>query len=342
MLITRLYRLETEENKGWLYISVPIIRINSTWNFKIFENRIGVSSSAEGSCITAIAPAPINRFPARIADSAHMLTSDPNKRIDYTGVTNEVEKYYVPLENPNVMYLSLGAIESPNLHSLFDKQTNTVIQFSSAAKIKRVPEDPLIVQVNIPVGNESFLLNLIPDYYTNVLGMPKYVPYDDTYHKTAPTGWNSWLAFFRQVTEKDMVEHADFIANNLKPFGMVHCQLDDGYDHDERRLWNKNWDSVKFPHGPEWLAKYIKSKGLIPGLWTVPYSYSVKDANPEWFLRDDEGNILINYGGGGELDFSREDVIQEYWIPLWKEFKRQGWEFYKFDMGRTARYLEYL
>jgi hypothetical protein len=311
--------------------------ITSTWNFIISENRIDVSTSAEGAHVTAIAPASINRFPARIADSASMLTSDPGKRIDYTGVTNEVEKYYVPLENPNVMYLSLGAIESPNLHSLFDKQTNTVIQFSSASKITRVPEDHTLVQVSMPVGDESFLLNLIPEYYTKVLGMPKYVPYDDTYHKTAPTGWNSWLAFFRQVTEKDMVQHADFIAKNMKSFGMVHCQLDDGYDHDERRLWNKNWDSITFPNGPEWLAKYIKSKGLIPGLWTVPYSYSVKDANPDWFLRDDEGKILINYGGGGELDFSREDVIQEYWIPLWKEFKRQGWEFHKFDMGRTAR-----
>jgi hypothetical protein len=117
---------------------------------------------------------------------------------------------------------------------------------------------------------------------------------------------------------------------------MVHCQLDDGYDHVGRRLWVKNWDSITFPHRPEWLAKYIKSKGLIPGLWTVPYCYSVKDANPDWFLRDDEGKILMDYQGGGELDFSRKDVIQDYWIPLWKEFKRQGWEYYKFDMGNTS------
>lgn len=310
--------------------------INSTWKFKLLTNRVVVTSSLEGSNISAIAPSPLNRFPARIADPGNVMVSETSGRSDYTGVT-ELEKYFIPTENPHVMYLSLGLIESSNLHSLFDKQTNTVIQFSSRTKLIRLLEDQSFVQVTSPVANaEDDFINLIPNYFTDVLGMPNYVPYDDTYHKTAPTGWNHWLAFFRQVTEKDIVDHADFIAENLKAFGMEHCQLDDGYDHVDRRLWVKNWDSITFPHGPEWLAKYIKSKGLIPGLWTVPYCYSVNDANPDWFIRDDEGKILMDYQGGGELDFTRQDVIDEYWIPLWKEFKKQGWEYHKFDMGNTS------
>lgn len=309
--------------------------INIIWEFKVLENRIVVSSSVNNTFISAIAPAPLNRFPARIADPVNILAAETSKSNDYTGVTQS-EKYYIPPENPHVMYLSLGAIDSPDLHSLFDKQTNTVIQFPSQTQLKRLPENQLFMQVTIAVDKEKEFLNLIPDYYTDILGMPNYAPYDDTYHKTAPTGWNHWLAFFRQVTEKDIVNHADFIANNLKAYGMEHCQLDDGYDHTSRRLWIKNWDPVTFPHGPEWLAKYIKSKGLIPGLWTVPYCYSVNDADPDWFLRDEKGSILMDYQGGGELDFTRQDVIQEYWIPLWKEFKRQGWEYYKFDMGNTS------
>lgn len=334
--ITKLCGWKLKKTKDGLEITTKD-PVKSTWNFKFTKKSIAVSSSEQGSVLTAVAPAPVDRFPARIADSTQMLVSDSTKRIDYTGVKNETEKYYVPGENPNVMYLSLGLIESPNLHALFDKQTNTVIQFSDATSIKRFPENPSLVQLMLPVYSETPLVNLIPEYYTNVLGMPRYVPYDDTYHKTAPTGWNSWLAFFRDVTEKDVVDHADFISKNLKPYGMDHCQLDDGFDHDERRLWVKNWDSSTFPNGPEWLAKYIKSKGLIPGLWTVPYSYSVKDGKPEWFLHDNDGKIAIGYGGGGALDFSREDVIQDYWIPLWKEFKRQGWNYHKFDMGGISR-----
>jgi len=44
---------------------------------------------------------------------------------------------------------------------------------------------------------------------TEVLGNPRYVPYDDSRHATAPTGWNSWLAFFDQ-SRSNIVEAADW------------------------------------------------------------------------------------------------------------------------------------
>jgi hypothetical protein len=309
--------------------------VETQWEFRFAENKIDVTTSADNTQLTALMPAPLNRFPARIADSADMQEQETGEDNDYTGVA-QIEKYYVPQENPRVMYLSLGLADSPNLHAVFDKASDTIVRFSPSATMKRWPQDRSFLKVTILIQKEASLLTLIPDYYVDVLGMPKYVPYDDTYHKTAPTGWNHWLAFFREVTEKDIVDHADFISKNLKLYGMQHCQLDDGYDHPSRRRWSQGWDPQTFPHGPEWLAHYIKSKGLIPGLWTVPYCYSIKDANPEWFLRDDKGKILMDYQGGGELDFTRPQVIKEYWIPLWKELKRQGWEYYKFDMGNTS------
>jgi hypothetical protein len=340
-LYTRVDNVESKLT-GWIIqqdkdiLSIKASKpVEVNWEFSLRENDINVRTSNDETFITALAPATRKRFPARIADPDNMLLHETGKDNDYTGVT-QIEKYYVPAKNPQIMYLSLGEIASPDLYSLFDKDSNIVIQFPEQSELKRWTEDNSIIQVRIPVGKNNNLLHLIRNYYTEVLSMPNYVPYDDTYHDTAPTGWNHWLAFFRQVTEQDIVDHADFISEELKPYGMTHCQLDDGYDHPSRRLWNKNWDPEKFPHGPEWLAQYIKSKGLIPGLWTVPYCYSVADANPDWFLHDDEGNILMDYQGGGELDFTRGDVIQEYWIPLWQEFKRQGWQYYKFDMGNTS------
>ncbi len=332
--LMRLTGLELEKTDEGIIIKTKD-SINTAWEFILNNNTIVVKTSEDNTYITAIAPAPLNRFPARVSDSSNILGDETPGRSDYTGVT-QIEKYYIPQENPHVMYLSLGNIESTNLHALFDKLTNTVIEFSHGTKLTRNPGNQNLMTVSAKVGKTNEFLTLIPEYFTEVLGMPVYIPYDDTYHKTAPTGWNHWLAFFRQVTEKDIVDHADFISEHLKQYGMEHCQLDDGYDHVSRRLWVENWDPVTFPNGPEYLAQYIKGKGLIPGLWTVPYCYSVNDANPDWFIRDDEGNILMDYQGGGELDFTRDDVIQEYWIPLWKEFKRQGWEYHKFDMGNTA------
>ncbi len=332
--LTRLEGWQSRFSDGRLTINTSR-PVASEWEFRFSEDKIDVSTSAGNGRITALMPAPTNRFPARIADPDNMQESETGEENDYTGVA-QVEKYCVPPENPQVMYLSLGLVDAPNLHAVFDKASDTVIRFSPGTKMIRKPQDQAFLEITTSPEENGTLLTLIPNYYVDVLGMPKYVPYDDTYHKSAPTGWNHWLAFFREVTEKDIVEHADYISKNLKPYGMIHCQLDDGYDHVDRRRWSQGWDPQTFPHGPEWLANYIKSKGLIPGLWTVPYCYSVKDANPDWFLRDDQGKILMDYQGGGELDFTRREVVSQYWIPLWKELKRQGWEYFKFDMGNTS------
>jgi hypothetical protein len=49
--------------------------------------------------------------------------------------------------------------------------------------------------------------------------------------------------------------------------GFQYVQLDDGHDLDEtgQHYRIENWDRRKFPHGPQWLTSYIKSKGLLPG-----------------------------------------------------------------------------
>ncbi len=303
------------------------------WEFDITTRAIQVHASADNAFITAIAPAPKNRMPARVADPGRMRSFLSNE--DYTG-TGFHERAYLPPQSGHVMYLALGFVDASNIHALFDKQTNTVIQFPDDSRLIRNSDNQALMEIRVPVSNDIVLLKLTPEYYTRVLGMPNYVPYDDTYHQTAPTGWNHWLAFFRQVTEQDIVDHADWVAANLKDYGMAHIQLDDGFDHEEHRHWYKDWDPVTFPHGPEWLANYIKSRGFIPGLWTVPYSYCIEHGDPEWFLRDRNGNIAMDYQGGGELDFSHPDVIRDYWRPLLTTLKSQGWEYYKFDMGSTV------
>lgn len=157
--------------------------------FVFEENGIRVNFSRDDIFIRAISSAPADRFPARVAEPENMLESVTPGRSDFTGVT-QVEKYHIPNENPHVMYLSLGAIESSNLHSLFDKKTNTVIKVPSDSKLKRLPEDQTFMEITTPVikNGDSYFIELIPDYFTDVLGNPNYIPYDDTYHKVAPTG----------------------------------------------------------------------------------------------------------------------------------------------------------
>src|SRR5665647_1583158 len=129
-----------------------------SWNFRFFKNNIIVSASAKNAFITAIAPCPDNRFPARIAKPEEVLASVTSDSSDYSGVT-QTEYYYIPPNNQKVMYLSLGAIDSPNLHALFDKKTNIAIDFPNKAVLKRVPENPSLVSVTVPIEKkEDFLV----------------------------------------------------------------------------------------------------------------------------------------------------------------------------------------
>jgi alpha-galactosidase len=111
-----------------------------------------------------------------------------------------------------------------------------------------------------------------PDYFTKVLGAPFDVPFDDSYFPIPPIPWGSWSSYHEDVTEQDMVRNTDWIAKNLKPHGLDYILLDDGYDRVEKEEHDSigKWDPAKFPHGPRWLAEYIKSKGLHAGLWIVP------------------------------------------------------------------------
>lgn len=304
----------------------------TSWQFNIRDNVLDVTCSSTEGVITALVPASKERIIARVAEPEKMHTYKDRR---LTGAEIE-EKSYIPSQAGHVMYTSLGLVEALNLHCLFDRKANIVIQFPIESKLSRNVKDNTLMDAVIPVINAASL-KLIPDYYTKVLGMKNYIPYDDTYHKVAPTGWNSWLAFYRKVTEEDIVKNTDFIAENLKEYGCDIVHLDDGYDHPEHRCWYKDWDKDKFPHGPKWLADYIKSKGLIPGLWTVPYSYCVEEGKPEWYLRDREGNVIMDYQGGGIVDVSGPEVIRDYWRPLFDTLKAQGWEYYKFDIGSIAR-----
>jgi hypothetical protein len=260
--------------------------------------------------------------------------------VDWEG-TREVEKGYggkqtqnrsfLPRRNPEVMYFALGLVSSSNLHALFDRKTHTAIQFSEQTRMRREHQDANGLDLTIPVPVNT-MVRLIPNYYTKILGVPYYVPFDDTYFPTAPVAWNSWDNYYDGVTEKAIVSNADWIARNLKPFGFQYVVLDDGYDRGQNgfHYWIKDWDKQKFPHGPRWLANHIKSEGLTPGVWLVPNSYAgaVKQ-RPDWYLRYKNGSMLLDYSTPA-LDSTNPEVLDF----LKREFTildNWGFEYYKFD-----------
>jgi hypothetical protein len=236
------------------------------------------------------------------------------------------------------MYFALGQVSSLNVHEAFDRKSDTAISFSDQTTMQRSANDTNLLDLVIPVPGNT-VVRLLPDYFKSTLGLPVYRPFDDSHFRTAPTIWGSWTSYYNQVTEDDIVRNADWIATNLKPYGFDYVELDEGYDGEpndtrhpvgENHCWIGKWNPQKFPHGPQWLATYIRSKGLHAGLWIVPNAYAcaVND-HPDWYLRDKQGSIIRDYNTPA-LDSTNPQVL-DFLQMLFRTLDGWGFEYYKLD-----------
>ncbi len=341
-------------------ISIRTAKPATAWLIELLPNTLKISSTSTDAVLTANAPSPSDRIVARLLDPQGvpvewMGTAEIHS---YEGGRETRNPSFLPSRNPEVMYFALGQVSSLNLHNVFDRKTDTAISFSDQTVMQRSRENAEMIELTIPVPGNT-VIRLIPDYYTKTLGLPHYVPFDDSHFRTAPTVWHSWDNYYNDVTEADIVRNTDWIAAHLKPYGFEYIVVDDGYDYvldpknenaKKEHYWTEKWDQTKFPHGPKWLADYIKSKGLHPGVWIVPNSYAgAVEQHPDWYLRykgahrywgeeQKDGSMVLDYDAP-TLDDTNPEVLDF----LKKEFTtldELGFEYYMFDGEHD--YLKYV
>jgi hypothetical protein len=321
------------EKKGLHQLSVRTARPVSAWLFEMGSNALRISSTSADAVLIAEIPSSTERVLARLMDPDGVP-------VDWVG-TNEVagsyggsethNRSFLPLRNPECMYFALGQVDGSVFHSLFDRKTDTAISFSETTLLQRDSQDSDLLHARIPVPGNT-LVRIAPDYYARTLGVPLYVRFDDSYFTRAPAVWCSWTSYYSEVREEDIVRNADWLAANLKPYGFEYVQLDDGYDRGKsgEHYWIENWDRAKFPHGPQWLTGYIKSKGLRPGLWLVPNAYAgAVEQHPDWYVRDKDGKLILDYHTP-TLDSTNPQVLG-FLKKLFTTLREWGFEYYKFD-----------
>ena len=304
-----------------------------TWHFEVSANQLRISTTSAEAVLTGQAPAPAQRILARLLDRE-------GAPVDWVG-TGEVAVSYgggythnaslLPRRNPEVAYFALGQVSGRGLHSLFDRPSDVAIDFSEDTDLRRNSQNLDLLDVSIPVpGNTS--VRLISDYFTKTLGMPFYVPYNDSHFPSAPMVWSSWTSYYDRVTEADIVQNSDWIGTHLAPYGFQFVQLDDGYDRGPKgeHSWTTNWDQIKFPHDPRWLADYIRSKGLRPGIWLVPNSHAASLAqHPDWYLYYKNGQIVLDYNTPA-LDSTNPQVL-DFLHQEFSTIAGWGYEYFKID-----------
>ncbi len=186
-------------------------------------------------------------------------------------------------------------------------------------------------------------LRFRPRYYQVHRGLRFYEPWTYRLPSRSIAGWISWFAFFDKVTEDDIVRTADVCSAELLPFGYDLLQIDDGYQNGDGRpeAWlNAN---SKFPRGLPFLARYIKERGLVPGLWTHVGcgDESFTAAHPSWFVRGPDGAPARGNWLGCALDGSNTEAVDRVVRPIYKGLRGMGWEYFKVDALRHLRYEGY-
>ena len=320
------------EKKGPFQLSIITSRPQTAWLFEVGPNTLKISSTSTDAILTAEAPASKDRVVARLMDPQGVpVTWVGTNAGSGWGASETRNPSFLPSRNPECMYFGLGQVSSSNLHSLFDRSSDMAISFSDQTSMQRNNQDLDQLDMTMPIPGNA-LIRILPDYFTKILGAPFYVPFDDSYFPIPPMAWGSWSSYYEDVTEQDLVRNTDWIAKNLKPYGLDYILLDDGYDRGEKgeHEWIGKWDPAKFPHGPKWLAEYIKSKGLHAGLWIVPNAYAgAVNEHPDWYLRDKEGKLIPDYRTPA-LDHTNPEVLA-FLKTLFTTLDDWGFDYYKFD-----------
>lgn len=156
-----------------------------------------------------------------------------------------------------------------------------------------------------------------------------------------PIGWVDWYFAKARTTEKDVLDNLDFMARELKDFGLEYVQLDSGWQlgvettpPPHNVIAGGPWvPNSKFPRGMKWYADRIRERGLKPGIWVRPFHIidggTERKEHPDWFNKK------------GQMDFSHSGVL-EYVRNLFKKLTDEwGYEYIKFDFPSYDLFAEW-
>jgi hypothetical protein len=250
-----------------------------------------------------------------------------------------------PARGPALVRHASGLSRSLLNRAVYDRRRDWVFSVDAGprATLEPIGEKEGARTFRLEASGGEIILRFRPRYYQIHRRLRFFEPWTYRVWPRSVAGWISWFAFYDRVTEKDIVETADVLADVLLPFGYEYLQIDDGYQKGEGlpELWlNAN---AKFPQGLGFLPKYIASKGLRPAIWTnVAFEQAdFAAAHREWFVTDEAGNPAAGNWIGLSLDASNAQALDAIVRPLYRGLRGMGWEYYKVDALRHLRYEGY-
>ena len=251
-----------------------------------------------------------------------------------------------PAGRRNIVRHVFGQSRNLRNHAVYDRQRDWLfsVDYPAETVITPLSSDKRHNKYELTTRGEQVGFRFRPAYYREHRGLTYFKPWTYKVWKRSVAGWCSWFAFFKDITEEDVKETADALSESLVPFGLEYLQIDDGYQREPAGL-PKTWYKAneKFPSGLKSLAKYIKSRGLKPGIWTST-SFNQKkyaEKHPKYFVRDNEGEPAYGKSVGYVLDGSNSDTLEDIIRPIYDKLQDAGWGYFKVDGLSSLRYEGY-
>jgi len=221
--------------------------------------------------------------------------------------------------NPDLFFMTLGNVNTPVADGFYD---------------------PIMDEVVLKDGE------IIRNYFKDTLGIKYFKPIDKSRFPFPPSGWCSWYYYYHEINEDEIKKNAKWIADNLKDFGAVYVQIDDGWQGKGHGSGdNRDWETVdrRFPSGMDKIANFIKELGLKPGIWLAPHGQSSDEVVKKWknvfLLKPDGTSASETWEGKYIVDPSTEESHQ-YLKDLFKKLSDWGYEYFKID-GQPIVLREY-
>lgn len=155
-----------------------------------------------------------------------------------------------------------------------------------------------------------------------------------------PCGYCTWY-HSGASNEKELALTAALAAEKLAPFGFSVLQIDDGWQEGDPKKNGprKNFTAFRadgpYPAGMKAAADDVLAKGLLPGIWFMPFAGTYNDPwfekHQDWFVKRADGTPYDTAWGGTCLDMTQPDV-QKYLQGIVQRLVHEwGYRYLKMD-----------
>lgn len=164
-----------------------------------------------------------------------------------------------------------------------------------------------------------------------------------------PTVYCTWY-HAGASNEKDLARNAAFAKEHLAPFGFSVVQIDDKWqDGKSSNGPRKNFSQVQ-PNGPyksgmKAAADNIKTLGLMPGIWFMPFAGTYDDpyfADKQYLFALKDGKPFDTKWGGTCFDLTNPKTQQYVYDIVYRIAHEWGYRYFKMDglyTGTAARLM---